>query len=520
MAVTVQDSDALAAAHTNLDAVVETCNAAGIPYFLVRVRSNTVFRVGISRLHQASFVKAVLQAAEADPLYASVFVGGRRRSSGAYLLASASRQFLESADVIELWQYFRVNASGMSLGQAYGCQVEFWDDDGGSLVGHRRNRVSQRVGLTSQQDAALTVGERTYPTLGEFAERQFEDVLFPVDVVYTWVDGADPVWLEEKERTVGLPDESSSDDPSRFRDREELRYSLRSVARYAPWVRHIFLVTAGQRPRWLADETPGLTMVDHREIFPEQDLPNYNSHAIESRLHRISGLSEHFLYFNDDVILGRPVRPENFFLSNGSSKFFLSRSTIPPGPPTELEQAHEKARKLTRDALRGLVGREANQLFKHTPHAFRKTILQELEEVLPDEFAQTAANRLRDPRDLVLVWLYHYYAYFTGRSVPANIAYNYFDPSRQADARALRQLLRVRSLDTFCLNDVPHEQEPQLLDDQLQTFFAGYLPTPSPYERPGSESSHPENSDVAHLFPASEQTDGDDGPAPTTCETP
>ncbi|MFD0331960.1 hypothetical protein ACFQZC_36840 [Streptacidiphilus monticola] len=89
-----------------------------------------------------------------------------------------------------------------------------------------------------------------------------------------------------------------------------MRYSLRSIHQYAPWVRRIHLVTAGQRPVWLNTDHPDIRVVDHREIFSDPDaLPTFNSHAIESQLHHIDGLAEHFLYLNDDVLFGRLVSP-------------------------------------------------------------------------------------------------------------------------------------------------------------------------------------------------------------------
>ncbi|XP_043196593.1 N-acetylglucosamine-1-phosphotransferase subunits alpha/beta-like [Amphibalanus amphitrite] len=112
---------------------------------------------------------------------------------------------------------------------------------------------------------------------------------------------------------------------SRFADSQELRYSLRSLERHAPWVRRVFLVTNGQIPDWLALDNPKLTLVTHEEIFPDHDhLPTFSSPAIEAHIHRIPGLSEHFLYFNDDVLLGQPVWPEDFLVPGGGYNVFLA----------------------------------------------------------------------------------------------------------------------------------------------------------------------------------------------------
>ncbi|KAK1944765.1 N-acetylglucosamine-1-phosphotransferase subunits alpha/beta [Phytophthora citrophthora] len=166
----------------------------------------------------------------------------------------------------------------------------------------------------------------------------------PIDVVYTWVNGTDPRWKKEKEfwhkhwiaSLTGQPlpvwgeeanvkgkDDSNSD--NRFRDNEELRYSLRSLEKYAPWVRHIYVVTDGQIPSWLDIESPKLSIVKHGDIFANKShLPVFSSPAIEWSLDNIPGLSDMFLYFNDDVFLGSPVRPEDFVSQAGVQKAYFA----------------------------------------------------------------------------------------------------------------------------------------------------------------------------------------------------
>jgi UDP-N-acetylglucosamine-lysosomal-enzyme len=95
---------------------------------------------------------------------------------------------------------------------------------------------------------------------------------------------------------------------NRYRDSEELRYSLRSLVRFAPWIRHIYLVTDNQIPYWLDLSHPRLTVVPHSDIFPNKShLPVFSSPAIEAHIHRIPGLSQRFIYFNDDVMLGNII---------------------------------------------------------------------------------------------------------------------------------------------------------------------------------------------------------------------
>ena len=149
-----------------------------------------------------------------------------------------------------------------------------------------------------------------------------------IDVVYTWVDGSDPEWqasLIDQLEQAGLPPVISK---RRFRSRDELRYSLRSLYSFAPWINHIYIVTCGQRPKWLKDN-PKISFVHHKDIFLNPShLPTFNSMAIECHLHRIPGLQERFLYFNDDVFLGKESLPDDFFSTEGKMKIFVSDKKV------------------------------------------------------------------------------------------------------------------------------------------------------------------------------------------------
>ncbi|XP_019882815.2 N-acetylglucosamine-1-phosphotransferase subunits alpha/beta isoform X2 [Camponotus floridanus] len=145
----------------------------------------------------------------------------------------------------------------------------------------------------------------------------------PIDVVYTWVNGSDPVFLENLQKHVPIMDLSTA--ASRFSDKDELRYSLRSLEMYAPWVRHVYIVTNGQIPSWLDMDNPRMTLVSHEDIFSNKsDLPTFSSPAIESHIHRIPGISDKFLYFNDDVMLGAEIWPEDFITQAGGQKVYLA----------------------------------------------------------------------------------------------------------------------------------------------------------------------------------------------------
>ncbi len=134
-----------------------------------------------------------------------------------------------------------------------------------------------------------------------------------IDIVYLWVDGSDPKWMAKRKAYLGELSGNWANCKGRFADNDELKISLRSVEMYAPWIRKIFIVTDDQVPVWLNTSHPKIQIVDHAKILPAESQPCYNSCIIEHHLHKIPGLSEHFLYANDDMLINRPVTPEDFF---------------------------------------------------------------------------------------------------------------------------------------------------------------------------------------------------------------
>ena len=147
-----------------------------------------------------------------------------------------------------------------------------------------------------------------------------------IDLVYLWVNGNDPIWQAKRDACIGKTKEHSAVNcDGRYADNDELKYSLRSIEKYAPWIRRIFIVTDNQTPEWLNSLNPKIRIVDHKEIMPTICLPCFNSALIEHFLYRIPGLSEHFIYANDDMFINKPVTPNTFFGSDGLPIVRLNR---------------------------------------------------------------------------------------------------------------------------------------------------------------------------------------------------
>ena len=132
-----------------------------------------------------------------------------------------------------------------------------------------------------------------------------------IDFVIIWVDGNDPEWQKEKNKYSANP--NSDNRIIRYRDWGLLKYWFRGVEKFAPWVNKIHFVTWGHLPEWLDTTNPKLNIVNHKDFIPEEYLPTFSSHTIELNLHRIKGLSEKFVYLNDDTFLISNANKEYFF---------------------------------------------------------------------------------------------------------------------------------------------------------------------------------------------------------------
>ncbi len=312
-----------------------------------------------------------------------------------------------------------------------------------------------------------------------------------VDVVYTWVDSSDKTWQRDREKYIQQQGEllESSDNEERYEDRDELKYSLRSLFYYAPFIRNIYIVTEGQIPVWLNTEHERIKIVTHKEIFPDTDvLPTFNSHAIETCLHRIPDLSESFVYFNDDVFLGSEVGLEDFFNIAGLMKVrFSPLQYIIEGKPTPHDipthwAAYNANRILKRD-----FGTMFNKKLKHVPFPLKKSVFFEIEKRYPQEIAVTRGARFRSKEDLAMPSLFlPFFALSTGQAVESPHVvgeYVYADTGRYDIYRKINTIHK-RNPKFFCLNATRYEDYSLKEQVVLIKSFLEYLyPISSPYEK-------------------------------------
>ncbi|AGK80867.1 stealth family protein [Streptomyces microflavus] len=501
-AVVVRGATEWAARARNLHLLVAVLDEAEIDHFAVRGTARNLPCVAVPARLRAETEEVLQLAFGRNPGYVAQEDGGQARSGS----SATTWRRLRSRAVLRLSWNVCDPTGHLVFGPESGCDLEFWEEREGELCAPRPNTVVTQIPVgtefrTAEQKLFSPVPGPYHTghtrTVADFTARLPTDHAFPIDVVYTWVDDSDAVWRSEKDavrRSLTADSDrlhEQADNGARYTSRDELRYSLRSIHQYAPWVRNIFLVTAGQTPGWLDTDVPGLTVVDHREIFSDPAaLPTYNSHAIESQLHRIPGLSDHFLYLNDDVFFGRPVQPGHFFHPNGLTKFFLSKALIPSGNVAPEDLPVNAAGKNSRGLIAQQFGTVISQKMKHTPHALRRSVLTEIEHIYARAHWVTQHSRFRSPHDIPIASsLHHYYAYHLARATLADLRYVYIDIGDEKAQQRLNRLVVQRNFDTFCINDTLVPEDPDAQERMVRRFLDSYFPVASPFELHGSQGA-------------------------------
>ena len=509
----VDDFTAAGAADRNLDLVLRALEHAGIDHFVVPGRSRLRHVLGVHRSRRKDLLEAMRELHGHSPLYAvRPGPGGTVAQTSAYVDGALNDE-VKGGLVIRFAELLLSEHGDEFGGFEHGCDVEFWRDatkvlagEGaehaldrlrvkipvdamdGALLGPRPNRIADVLPTDAREPATLTVRGRELPTFEPFAHRHHEDVGFPIDVVYTWVDGSDPAHAAKRARHRGevVDLATHAANSSRYTDHEELRYSLRSLRMYAPFVRHVYLVTDAQVPAWLDTDAPGITVVDHRDIFTVPDaLPVFSSRAIETQLHHIEGLSEHYLYLNDDVFFTNPVGADHFFHANGIVRLPFSGHQIGVGAPIPEEVAPNWAGKNARALFMEDFGATIAHKVRHAPLPQLRRVHRELEERYREDIERTARSRFRHPEDIApATTLHQYYALFSGQGVRGEYRTRYIDIGTERARENLADLGLDAPFDFLCLNDfdTPVERREEVAG-MLHEYLERRFPFPSRFER-------------------------------------
>jgi len=325
-----------------------------------------------------------------------------------------------------------------------------------------------------------------------------------IDFVISWVDGSDPAWQESKNRFQQDDQESTA---SMYRDWGNLQYWFRAVEKYTPWVSRIHLVTWGHLPDWLNTNHPQINIVRHEDYMPAEYLPTFSSHAIELNLHRIAGLEEHFVYFNDDAFIINRLQPEDFFHNGLPCDSAILSSLVPKkvGDPffhylvnniSVLNQHFSKSsalkkhpgkwfspnygKQLLRNFYYAPVGRFSGILNFHLPASFLKSTFQELWENESALLHATSSHRFRSLQD-VNQYVFSYWQIGSGRFWPRNPHWGRFYIAGK-NHREMLQDLAARKYKVICINDSDLDFDFQALKEAVNRQLQQLLPEKSAFE--------------------------------------
>lgn len=273
--------------------------------------------------------------------------------------------------------------------------------------------------------------------------------------------------------------------PNRWKNRDELKYSLRSVYKFAPWVRNIYIVTDDQKPNWLVEDYK-LKIVDHKIIIPKEFLPTFSSVTIEQFLHRIPNLSEIYLYFNDDMFLGNVTTPNTFITPNKLRKVFLSKHVVPNKLPTNSYSQFyiaEASLYMNNELLNKLYGYESTR-YKgmHTPHV--RSVSDDMQKFISlfPEYYATATNKFRSVDDIHDNWFFdNYWGVYNGTAVKSKIHHIdiFFDNDYKKNSKRCKKVENSKPT-TFNIND--DITDPEIPTDNIINFLEEYYPQKSPWE--------------------------------------
>jgi hypothetical protein len=314
-----------------------------------------------------------------------------------------------------------------------------------------------------------------------FVECVINEDMEKIDFVVTWLDSTDPVWQKEYEyykfQTKG--DKSVA----RFRDMNIFMFWFRAVEKYAPWVNKVFLITNGKFPDWINKDNPKLVLVKHEDYIPKEYLPTFNSCTIELNLHRIKDLSEHFVYFNDDVMVNGPITPDYYF-KNGlpcdrnketcfnvpiytkEERFDITMSML---ADVGVVNAHFNRWETVKKSpwrwfgphigLKGLVMScllMKQRLFVgfsnfHTEQAFLKSSFEEVWEKEPD-FLYSSCTRFRE-EVIANPYVFRYWQFAKNTFYPKKRRFATFHLVGKSDIDDVEKALLNKNYASICLND-------------------------------------------------------------------
>lgn len=300
-----------------------------------------------------------------------------------------------------------------------------------------------------------------------------------IDFVILWVDGSDKKWRDKKEKYSETPIIANNQDINRYRDWGTLKYWFRAVEEFAPWVNMIYLVTDDQKPDWLNLSNSKVKVIDHKQIIKSKYLPTFNSQAIEVNLHRIPNLSNQFVYFNDDMFLGKKVEPTDFFKNGNPVQVAnINAGTGMKGDElyartmfnnTLIINKHFEKNKIIKNHLTKWVNirygsinvRTISQLIypyftgykpQHAPTPMLKETYNKIWAKEYKILEETSSHKFRHEHD-VNQDLFQWWQLCENRFVPQKAKYSKFIHQNSEDIETIKKTILSNRYKTICLND-------------------------------------------------------------------
>ena len=329
--------------------------------------------------------------------------------------------------------------------------------------------------------------------------------MIDVDFIIPWVDGGDPAWREQMERYRGAFTVMTDSSGSRYRDWDNLRYWFRGVEKFAPWVRTVHFLTWGHLPPWLDTRHPKLHIVRHEDFIQREYLPVFSSHPIELSMHRIEGLAERFVYFNDDTFLLRPVGTERFF-RGGLPCDNARLNIIPPSSIAHIVLNDVELINLRHDK-RQAVRRNSSKWFNcryslpdilktltlmpwsvfagfkdsHMPQPYLRTTFEKMWAEEGDRLAGTMHSRFRNVLDYNQ-YLMRYEQLVTGRFAPVSMRDCRLDTLGGESIGRISDMITAQKYAMISLNDSEMITDFEGIKCRLNAAFEKILPDKCSYE--------------------------------------
>lgn len=325
-----------------------------------------------------------------------------------------------------------------------------------------------------------------------------------IDIVIPWVDGSDPAWQAEF-RKYCTTDGTENTSVIRYRDWETMRYWFRSVEEFTPWVRKIHFVTWGHLPSWLDTANPKLHIVRHTDYIPSEYLPTFCSRPIELNVHRIEGLSDKFIWMNDDTFFGRKLKAERFF-KNGLPRdmarlSIISHSSISHNilNMSELINRYYKLGDVIRAhpqkwfapcyGLRNIVktlvlsqwGFIPALMDTHMPQPYLKSSFERVWARDGERLDSSCRHRTRQNSD-VNEWLMRYEQLLSGEFEPVSVSDTKLYTLGDESIDSIADDIRRGRYALYCMNDSTSIRDFETVKHKLIAAYQSLLPNKSSYE--------------------------------------